>query len=185
MGSFLKLRKRIKKLKRLAGTCGLTKLLNRRSFDRVLSQEVARAHRERKSGESGALSLSILDVDHFKAINDTYGHAVGDAVLQGLGKLLRDNSRTSDIIARVGGEEFSIIMPDTHLEGASEHMEHLRKIIKNQTMVVVGGIKLRITASIGVVEIKDDDDMRSFFAFADEAMYGAKNTGRNRVVVGS
>lgn len=96
--------------------------------------------------------------------------------------LLKDNSRTSDFIARVGGEEFFIIMPDTHIDGASEHMDHLRKIIKNEMKFDIAGSKLCVTASIGVVEIKEGEEKISLCSRADDALYVAKKTGRDRVI---
>lgn len=182
--TFQELEKRLRKQRLLAGTDGLTGLQNRRSFERELKQEHARAHRKIKDGLDGVLSVAILDLDHFKKINDTYGHPVGDAFLKLLGKLLKRSSRASDIVARYGGEEFFIIMPDTHIEGASEHLDALRKKIKKKVCVTVDGEVLHVTASIGVAELKSDESSAKLCRRADEALYIAKQKGRNMVMVG-
>lgn len=177
--AFRKLQKNFWEQKKLAGTDSMTGLPNRRSFTRALNREFARSRRM-----DVPISLAVLDLDHFKSINDTYGHSVGDSVLERLGKLLRNNSRTSDYVARIGGEEFCIIMPDTHIDGASEHLESLRKKIKEKIRITVDGERLHITASIGVVELEDDENSADFYTRADDALYVAKQKGRDMVMVG-
>lgn len=181
---FLALQRKLRKQRTLAGTDGLTGLQNRRSFERELRQEHARAHRKIKDGLDGVLSVALLDLDHFKKINDTYGHPVGDAFLKLLGKLLKRSSRASDIVARYGGEEFVIIMPDTHLEGAAEHLDSLRRKIKKNVHVTVDGEKLHITASIGVAELENGESSADLCERADDALYNAKQKGRDMVMMG-
>ena len=148
----------------------LTGLLNRRALDATL---------ERWQAESRRFSLIVLDIDHFKRVNDTYGHDVGDQVLQQLAHQMRLNSRTNDIICRVGGEEFTIVLPDTDAEAARQLAERLRQAVAATEIPPVG----RITISLGVVEWSSASRATDPRKVADEMLYQAKRSGRNRVEV--
>ena len=153
----------------------LTGLLNRRGFDAQMNYALALA---RRSGRP--LSLITLDVDHFKRINDTHGHDVGDEVLQRLAHTLAQRLRDSDVVARLGGEEFAALLPDTDLEGARAIAQALVDAQAALTDPVVG----RITASAGVSTLRGaDDTAQRLLRRGDEALYEAKGQGRNRVVV--
>jgi len=122
-----------------------------------------------------------VDIDHFKAINDNYGHDTGDSVLQHIAQLLSQATRKSNVIARVGGEEFAVLLPNTSLSGAVDVAERMRQVTQEESF----GLKdqqLTITVSIGVVAVNSDLPMTQAYKWADEALYRAKNTGRNRVV---
>ncbi|MDP3534731.1 MAG: diguanylate cyclase [Halomonas sp.] len=154
----------------------LTGLPNRRHFDLALEERLARAFVSR---HSDAFSVAILDIDHFKPINDTHGHAVGDQVLQELALLLASQMRGSDLAARIGGEEFALLMPETSLEEAYNALERLRQAIEAHTWQPVP-----ITASVGVTGYLADDTNESLMARADRALYKAKHLGRNHVAKG-
>ena len=132
---------------------------------------------------NASLALMMIDLDHFKDVNDSHGHIVGDSVLRQLGDLLRDEVRSVDLAARFGGEEFVILLPDTDLEGAVVFAERLRKRVEEHDFAE-GGDPLRITVSVGVAaaSVKGGvTEPESLTAKADEALYRAKNDGRNRV----
>jgi len=159
----------------------LTGLSNRRHFMAQGEIELARVQRY---GES--LSAFMLDIDHFKNINDTHGHKAGDIVLQQLGHLLRETLRTVDIIGRIGGEEFAILLPETGLQEAVEIAERLREIIAHSDVILDAGLPLHFTVSIGVATLKDKGvNLDILLNLADKAMYQAKGSGRNRVCVSS
>jgi diguanylate cyclase (GGDEF)-like protein len=170
-----------KELKKLATTDPLTGAKNRRSFMQLFQQEITRFQRYRKP-----FALLILDIDHFKVINDTYGHAVGDNVLK---KLVIESEvivRESDVFARWGGEEFIILLPESDVHQASTVAERLRNQLSKTEMSSKDGTLIRYTVSIGmrVVE-KDETDIttKDIIREADEALYMAKKNGRNRVVM--
>ncbi len=153
----------------------LTGLLNRRGFDAQMNYALALA---RRSGRP--LSLITVDVDHFKRINDTHGHDVGDEVLQRLAHTLAQRLRDSDVVARLGGEEFAALLPDTDLDGARAIAQTLVDVQAALTDPVVG----RITVSAGVSTLRGaDDTAQRLLRRGDEALYEAKDQGRNRVVV--
>jgi diguanylate cyclase (GGDEF)-like protein len=157
----------------------LTGLSNRRHFMVQGEMELARVQRY---GE--ALSAFMLDIDHFKKINDTHGHKAGDIVLQKLGQLLRETLRTVDIIGRIGGEEFAILLPETDLGEASEIAERLREIIAGSEVILEAGLPLHFTVSIGVASLKEKEaNLDILLSLADKALYQAKESGRNRVCV--
>lgn len=160
-----------------SGTDELTQLANRRTFNKELDQAIARLSRRRKQDES--LALAILDIDFFKRINDVHGHPVGDQVLQILGGILKRTSRASDIVARIGGEEFAIIFDNATVDGAAAHLEKLRKRIRKE--IRLEGIS-GVTVSIGVTEFKLGETAKAFCTRADRALYVAKKTGRDKVV---
>ena len=125
----------------------------------------------------------MIDLDHFKDVNDSHGHIVGDGVLRQLGDILRDEARSVDLAARSGGEEFVILLPDTDLEGAVVFAERLRKRVEEHDFAETGD-PLRITVSVGVASASIEGGLtepESLIAKADEALYRAKNDGRNRV----
>jgi len=155
---------------------GLTGLYNRKSFDDKLDSEFSRCKRYGHS-----MSLVMIDIDHFKPVNDTYGHLAGDAVLTNLSKLFGRYFRSVDFIARYGGEEFVIILPETPISGAVLTCERIRMAIANNE-VHVNQHTLRVTISIGIAQY--DSSMKtpeSLLDAADKKLYEAKNNGRNRV----
>lgn len=158
-----------------ARTDALTGLLNRRGFDTQMAFALAMA---RRSGRP--LSLITVDVDHFKRVNDTYGHDAGDEVLRRLARTLQDRLRASDIVARLGGEEFVVLLPDTDLQGAQTIAQTLVTGMAEQTDPVVG----TITVSAGVASMRGlQDNGKDILRRGDAALYEAKGQGRNRVCV--
>ena len=165
------------RLEQLASTDALTGCLNRRALAEALERELDRARRY-----SLVLTILLVDIDHFKRINDTMGHLVGDAVLRQLGDLLRREVRSVDSVARYGGEEFVIVLPETGTHGALVFAERMRQRIERQPFGE-GGQLLRITVSIGVASFPDQRIVspETFLALADTALYRAKAEGRNLV----
>ena len=175
---------RIYHLERENITDPLMGIYNRRFFDRRLVEEVARSKRYNLP-----LSVLLIDIDFFKAINDDFGHPIGDSVLINLGQLLLNNARNSDIVARYGGEEIVIMTPNTPLQVAAVLAERLRDMVEKSAIVEPDGNSpdeaVRITVSIGVSSFNSSkDDSGSLIENADRALYRAKQTGRNRVVSG-
>lgn len=155
----------------------LTGAYNRRAYDKRLQEEMDRFIRYGR-----IFSLLLIDVDHFKKINDTYGHAVGDKCLQEIIARIGPALRKNDFLARFGGEEFTVIMPETDRQGGIETAEKLRGIIEKIEFIHKGD-RVSITISVGVTQVMADDKMLdSIFSRVDQAMYEAKDTGRNRVV---
>lgn len=158
-------------------TDALTYLPNRRHVINYLQKEVHRAKRYKTS-----LSLSMMDIDHFKKINDTYGHAVGDQVLLQLANMLHDGIRESDMVGRYGGEEFLIILPNTKLQKAAELAARLCRSIREAEIDI--GVKTHLTVSMGVAEYRHtQENWQEFLNRADAALYAAKNAGRDRWAV--
>ena len=169
-------RERLASAEAQAVTDALTGLPNRRALDEALRRAVAHAGRSVEP-----LALVLFDLDHFKAINDTFGHAAGDAVLAAVGRTAAEHLRASDMVARAGGEEFALILPDTGREGALEAAEKLRAAI---AAIAVPGVGRGISASFGVALIPDDaGEAAGLFRAADRALYAAKRAGRDRVAV--
>lgn len=164
---------------RMTITDGLTNLANRKQLDSLLQDEVPRAARHGRN-----LSLLMLDIDHFKAINDTHGHLIGDAVLRGLATVLRKRLRPHDTIGRYGGEEFCAVLPETDLPGAAKIAEELRQQVMAQPFAVEGR-EVRITVSIGVATLVQGMQADQLYKSADEMLYRAKRDGRNRVSAAS
>jgi diguanylate cyclase (GGDEF)-like protein len=161
----------------LAATDHLTGINNRRAFIERSQTEVARAQR---SGTS--FSVAALDLDHFKLINDRFGHATGDAVLKRFAEQAALQLRTADLIGRMGGEEFMITFPDTGLDKAKIIAERIRRSIEEMQMTEAGSL-IPITVSIGLAEFPlDGAQLDHVFAHADRRLYRAKQLGRNRVV---
>ena len=163
-------------LERQASHDRLTGLYNRRFFDQLLAKEISRALR---SGE--ALSLIMFDIDHFKAINDNYGHLIGDEILQELARQVGGRLRSADILARWGGEEFMALLPDTGEAGARELAETIRAQVAHQAFPSAGDV----TISLGVAELEAGEALEELTRRADEALYAAKTQGRNRVKAAS
>ena len=157
----------------------LTGLCNRGYVDDRLAMELSRAQRYEK-----ALTIAVIDADHFKSLNDAHGHAAGDAVLKKLAAMLRGSFRQSDTTGRYGGEEFVVILPETDMETARRKVEALRETIALAAIKLRGKEKaLRVTISAGLASYPEDGaDAAELFATADERMFEAKRGGRNRVV---
>lgn len=168
-----------RELARLAATDGLTGLPNRRSFDRNLEREIQGAKRY-----DDPLALVLMDVDEFKAVNDRFGHEVGDEVLREIAARLRDACRAGDNVARIGGEEFGLILTRTTAEGAACVAERTRGTISDRIVATSAG-ELTVTISAGVAAAGGDlgFDPQELFRAADEALYASKREGRNRVTV--
>jgi two-component system cell cycle response regulator len=158
---------------------GLTKVFNRRYFTDHLEKEFAYALRH-----STPLALIFIDIDHFKEVNDTHGHAAGDYVLSELSAMLSTLLRTEDVLARFGGEEFTILCRGTDLAGVKIVAERLRASVERRRFEF-SGTRVPVTISVGVIAIPDPSviDDAAFLAGADKAMYEAKRSGRNRVCV--
>jgi diguanylate cyclase (GGDEF)-like protein/hemerythrin-like metal-binding protein len=163
---------RAREYARQADTDALTGVLNRLGFNGAFSREFERARRYQQP-----LSVVMLDLDHFKRINDAHGHAAGDQVLAGVARLVEANIRDSDIMARWGGEEFVVVAPQTSLQGAALLAEKLRALMETSPLGPVGPV----TGSFGVAELRPGDSVEHLLHRADEALYRAKGEGRNRV----
>jgi diguanylate cyclase (GGDEF)-like protein len=156
---------------------GLTKLFNRRYFMDRLDSELRFAQRHETS-----LSLLMLDIDHFKKVNDTHGHPAGDAVLVQLANVLSKAVRNEDVVARVGGEEIAIVLRAIGVDGAAQMAERLRRLV-DQTSTWIQGTEIKATVSIGVAGFPSTPvkSIEQLLEAADRALYRAKNAGRNRV----
>jgi diguanylate cyclase (GGDEF)-like protein/PAS domain S-box-containing protein len=165
------------KLGHLAHTDSLTGLHNRRFFMRRLNEETERVRRHGSS-----LSVLLFDLDHFKRVNDTHGHDAGDRILQAVASASNDVKRLTDVAARVGGEEFALLLPETGMDGALRMAKRLRQAVENIRMQNQRDKGISVTASIGVANIHQlSSDLDNVLKQADEALYKAKNLGRNRV----
>ncbi|AOS45236.1 putative diguanylate cyclase AdrA [Lacunisphaera limnophila] len=169
----------LEQLRLLATHDALTGLKNRREFERLMAEEWQRCARFQRS-----FSLVICDIDHFKRINDTYGHAAGDAVLQHVAGLLRGQLRTVDQLARIGGEEFAIIMLETGRDDAVQTIQRLLVLLGESPCTLADHPEpVTVTLSAGLATMPEDaDTQQGLFEAADKALYTAKRTGRNRLV---
>ena len=167
-------------LKQMSDTDPLSGVGNRRYFKRVLDQESARARRLAQP-----LSLLVLDLDHFKRINDAHGHPVGDRVIRHFADLCRSDLRDIDVIARIGGEEFAILLIGSALGPAVEVAERIRRQVESSAVPGSGDSVVSFTVSIGVAQLQADADNVDLFGDADSALYAAKRSGRNRVMASS
>lgn len=158
-------------LQRLAITDELTGLHNRRSYSKSLSQNLSLYKRT-----SNPFSLLMIDIDHFKHINDTYGHLTGDQILKELALILEDQSREYDIVARYGGEEFALILPNTNMDDSIVIAERIRRSIEIATWTIPS-----VTVSIGIATSMIGETKRAIQSRADEALYLSKNKGRNQI----
>lgn len=161
----------------LATTDVQTELPNRRGFDLLASQAIQEAKRNHSP-----LCALLFDLDHFKALNDTYGHLAGDEVLRGFAQQLRGSMRQSDIICRWGGEEFAVLLKDTSSSTAQQLAEKIRAQTEHNRFPFAG-VNLHITTSIGLTEMRPEDSLDSLLGRADRALYRAKESGRNRLAV--
>lgn len=166
-------------LKKNAETDYLTSLHNLRQFEQLLSERFLEAQHF-----SERLGVLVVDIDHFKKINDTYGHAAGDAVLQQLSKVMREHSRSFDEVSRNGGEEFSVLVPEATIDETAAIAERIRAAVADHIFVLEDGTKIRITVSIGVAVHPDtirSKNAKELLQQADRELYRAKDSGRNRV----
>lgn len=160
----------------------LTQVYTRRHFDATLAQEVSEAHEKHET-----LSLVMADIDHFKKINDAYGHPIGDEVLKNFARTMSKQVQDTDTVARYGGEEFGIILPGAGLEAATLLAERIRAEFENKKWAIKGGGPPigRITASFGVAELQPGESAANLIQRADEKLYVSKSGGRNRVSNGA
>lgn len=166
-------RRRLEEQLKMAATIDkLTGIYNRQTLDDVLAREIARAHRYKTP-----LSLIMADIDHFKQVNDSFGHQIGDQVLRAIAVTLKESVRRSDMVGRWGGEEFMIVAPQTEIENTIAMAEKLRKLIAGRSFPHND----TVTVSMGVARMNADDTIESIIHRADEALYAAKHAGRNRV----
>lgn len=174
VGQNVAMRRRETEIVESSLTDSLTGVGNRRRLDQALATELSRIERR-----GGTLSAIMADIDHFKRVNDEYGHGGGDRVLAHLGALLRSQTRPTDIVARFGGEEFIVLMPGSSLDQAFAKAEMLRGVLAS---ALIEPLTAPLTSSFGVAEISGGEDSASFFSRLDAALYRAKDGGRNRVV---
>lgn len=154
---------------------GLTGVNNKRYLLETLEREIPRARRHGRP-----LTLSMFDIDHFKKINDTFGHLAGDYVLKELATLVKKRLRPDDVVGRYGGEEFALLLPETDLHGGLHIAEELRKRIAEHHFEFENE-RITVTVSIGVAQLGPDDDVVGFIKAADDRLYRAKRDGRNKV----
>jgi len=168
-----------RKLQEMSYTDELTGVYNRRFFNLSLEEEIRRSERYRHS-----FSLAILDIDHFKRINDEHGHSSGDMVLSEIGRILKANSRGSDVVCRFGGEEFAVVLPETGLDRAKHFAEKMLQSVRENEFALQESSTAKITASIGLsMYPSGGGTFEELVSTADKALYRAKNEGRDRVCV--
>ncbi|MFZ5579806.1 MAG: GGDEF domain-containing protein [Pseudomonadota bacterium] len=174
-----RLRKELEHARKEASTDPLTGLLNRRAFTTVIANAIAKYQAEQRP-----FCLLMMDIDHFKGINDAYGHLVGDKVLRFVSRLLTQVLKGQDTLCRFGGEEFAALLPDTTIEGADRVAETIRnRLFNSQLRLTESGQPLgEITASFGVATYQADQTIEEIIQNADHALYEAKRQGRNKVV---
>jgi diguanylate cyclase (GGDEF)-like protein len=160
---------------RMTVTDGLTNLANRKQLDTILEEEIPRARRHGRD-----LSVLMLDIDHFKSVNDNHGHLTGDSVLRGLASILQRRLRPNDRLGRYGGEEFCAILPETSLHNAATIGEELRALVEAHAFVA-DEKKIRVTVSVGAGCLQEGMTLADLYRTADEMLYKAKREGRNRV----
>ena len=160
----------------LSVTDSLTELMNRRHFFEVSKIELERTHRYHRT-----LSVMMIDIDHFKTINDTHGHATGDLALREVAGRIKHSVRAIDVVARYGGEEFIVLMPETTIQEACQVAERVRKSVSDDP-IDDNSVEVWATLSIGVAEMDgQNSDIDRIIRYADQALYAAKAAGRNRV----
>jgi diguanylate cyclase (GGDEF)-like protein len=162
---------------RMAVTDGLTNLANRKHLDALLVDEMARARRHARP-----LAVLMLDIDHFKQVNDAHGHLTGDSVLRGVAGILQKRLRPNDRLARYGGEEFCAVLPETSASSAARIGEELRALVEAHAFVSEER-EVHVTISVGAAMLRDDMHLHDLYRAADEMLYQAKRSGRNRVCV--
>lgn len=168
----------MEKLKKLAVTDGLTKLYNSRKFYDQLDKEVDRFNRYKHP-----LSMIMLDIDHFKDFNDSYGHLEGDKVLMKVGEIITSSLRTMDTAYRYGGEEFTVLLPETKAAEAEVVGERIKEKLFEETFVHHLEKDVKVTASLGITEYCPPESPHSFVNRADKALYSSKENGRNKITV--
>ncbi len=162
----------------LSQTDGLTKLFNRNHWQHCIEGEFKRYNRSQHSS-----SLVMIDIDLFKVVNDSYGHLVGDDVIRHLSKLIREQVRETDVSGRYGGEEFVILLADTHIDDAVVFAERLRKAVE-ESVVIYNDIEIKYTISLGIAEVEPSiKSVSQWLEHVDHALYQSKENGRNRVTV--
>lgn len=167
-----------RELEHYAMTDELTGLANRREALAALARLMAG---ERRNGQP--LSLAILDIDHFKRVNDTFGHPTGDEVIRRVGQTVSEVMREQDLVGRLGGEEFIVILPDTNAAEAMIACDRLRAKVADTNLVVESGQVVAVTLSVGIAQMASGDDQGQLIARADAALYAAKTAGRDRVLL--
>lgn len=166
---------RSRNLEHAALTDALTGMQNRRYFDDALKEYLGEFRRVEKP-----VGLMIVDLDHFKQINDTHGHDVGDEVLKAVASCLKDMTRYHDVVARLGGEEFAVVAPNMDMQMMVRFAERIRKAIGGMA-IVSGNVRLKVTASVGLAVWDRAEPADALYRRADQQLYQAKKTGRNRV----
>jgi diguanylate cyclase (GGDEF)-like protein len=168
-----------RELQYAANSDGLTKLFNKKFFLYLLGNEIHKCEKERS-----ILSVLLFDLDHFKKLNDTYGHLTGDEVLRVVGRVMRETVREEDMVARYGGEEFMVLFPNTNKEGAMVAADKIRKVLEAEQITGEKGQVLKpVTLSGGVSSFPEDGTASTeLIQAADEALYRAKHGGRNRIL---
>ena len=166
----------MKEIEKKAIYDGLTNCYNKRETEEFIKKFLYNYLRYKND----FFTIMMLDIDHFKKINDTYGHLAGDFVLKEIAKIVKNLIRKSDICGRFGGEEFVILLPNTKLSGAMKLAERIRETIQNHTFDF-NGKKINVTVSIGITSVGVNDSYESLISRADEALYEAKEKGRNRI----
>jgi len=161
-------------IRALSRTDPLTQLANRHWLSEVMPREIARSLRSERP-----LSLMLTDIDHFKRVNDEFGHPAGDATLRAVAAVLKSKARSTDLVVRYGGEEMLILLPDTDLTGGCRLSERIRQALERKPVAEIGR---PITMSFGVSQLRNGDELESLVERADKALYRAKQSGRNRVV---
>ena len=167
----------IKHLESAAAFDSMTNCYNRREFDRLIEHNIANANRYNRD-----LSIIMFDLDHFKKVNDKYGHLAGDTVLKEVAQAILSKIRRGDYLARYGGEEFVIVLPDTKRPRAMELAERLKQEVENLTITTRDKETIKITASFGVTSLKNQSDKTALLKQADSMLYKAKQSGRNIVM---
>ncbi len=162
------------KMRRLATIDGLTEIFNRMKTEEILAKEISEFQID-----ANPLSVILVDVDHFKSVNDTYGHSEGDNVLRSIVSILKDNIRDSDSLGRWGGEEFLIVTPKTNVQSSYSIAQRLTKLVSNYDFANIG----HVTVSMGVSTLNDGESFYELLINADKALYLAKENGRNRVEI--
>ncbi|KGM06683.1 hypothetical protein LP43_1907 [Methylophaga thiooxydans] len=167
------------KMRHLASYDDLTELLSRRAFLTSSQKLFSLMNRSHKS-----FSIAYIDIDDFKKINDSYGHAVGDEVLKSFAVILEDHTRSSDVVGRIGGEEFAIALPDTGAHGAARVVELIRKVSEQQMLTASSKATLSYTISIGIStsDSNNTQTLEQLIQQADRALYEAKVAGKNRII---
>lgn len=168
----------VEKLKKLAVTDGLTKLFNSRKFYEQLETEIERFNRYKHP-----LSLIMLDIDHFKEFNDTFGHLEGDKVLYKVGEIINSSLRAMDTAYRYGGEEFTVILPETRADEAEVVASRIKESLEEEIFIPQVNEKITVTASFGITEYLPPENIHSFVNRVDQALYSSKDEGRNKITV--